>query len=200
LYWFGAGIGLVSALGCSNDCPTGSLDVMFGTTHGGNYASGGPATIERSETVLLVGDSSWESLSMQDVPANLLPDGETVYFELRVTETAGRISEQVSVFELENGSKGPLRGAVWSSLDEPEVEGVTFSAKPKDCGNDGACGQRRDTEMSAKVVDGPTLSAASGYEAQRDNVELGNGWSFMHERTCHDEPTELHHGYLFIRN
>lgn len=162
--------------------------------------TGGPATIQRSETVLLISDGSVESLSMQDVPKDLLPDGATVYFMLSVTEVAGRFSEQLSVFELENGSKGRLRGAVWSSLDEPEVEGVRFSAKPKDCGNDGGCGQRRDTEMSAKVGDGSTLSAASAYKARRGNVELGNGWSFMHERTCRDEPTQLHHGYLFVRN
>src|SRR5262245_53067613 len=109
---------------------------MFGTSWGGDYGNGGQARVVRQSgsLQLRLDDGSVEFVTMQGVPRDFLPEGATLYIELvvRQRESDGRLSEQLAVFDLdENGAKGPLRGAVWTSLDEPEIEGVTFSAKPK---------------------------------------------------------------------
>jgi hypothetical protein len=204
----GAAVAFFGAVGCSDECETGDLDVMLGSSRGGNVMVAETMTIRRMEVAgpevlveLVSGNVFVATLSLQDVPSELLPDGASLYVVFTIEHREdGRIGEQVAAFDLENGVKGPLRGAIWSTLSEPELEGVTFSAKPKDCGTDGRCGKRRDTEMSARIGDGPTLRADSGYRDNKGNVELGNGFSFMHERSCSDEPTEVHHGYLFVRN
>jgi hypothetical protein len=191
----------LGAIGCGNECERGDLDVMMTSSRGGNLTTGGRMTILRDGNVILVDQGSVVAgLSLHDVPPELLPDGAELYIVLTVEERHGHTSEQVAVFDLENGAKGPLRGAIWSTLSEPEVEGVTFSAKPKDCGSEDRCGEQHDTEMSVKIGDGPTLRAASGYRDRKGNVELGNGWSFMHDSSCGGELTEIHYGYLFIRN
>jgi hypothetical protein len=195
--WRAGVVVLVLALFGCGDCDTGNLDVTIGSRRGGTWSERAPATVMRGEVVTLVFNGVAEVFDLDDVPAELLPDGSTLYFEINNDEANGQFNVEISVFNLENGGKGSLRGLMWGTTRAPKFDAASISVKQKDCGS---CGDVIDTVTEAKLPDGKKLSADSGYRTQSGNVELGNGHSFFHERHCGEKPRELHHGYLFVKD
>lgn len=187
--------------GCG--CRPGDLDPLIVFSSGPGAATlSGPTTIESGKgTVVFKTIPLDVYASVDDLPADLFPDGANVYAIVTERHKPARgggtyISTEVSTYVLEGTSKGEFLAAAWYGFGLPPIEGVTFETSTH-CTSGADCGDHHFVDVQATLSDGRSLTAAPGEAVAAAGLRLGNGHSFIPEGSCTEAVPQLG-GYLAV--